>query len=371
MPVERSNSKSLSHDLFHDLTPQQLDREARSLADVEALTPATRARLEAQLVERLKTPVDPPTWGPDWVRKGDRNAPKHRREGRRFGLLSLMTPKKKDAEAGESEPALSREEQDDAHIIVRNLEKSRQVHHYRGLYVVAVLLALGIAALAMFVDYNIIRGDVWTRALSNEFMQVPESLQSSVVFKSLQVVFAVLIVHFMLKITGVYGRNTLIAAAFVLALVMIGSLGYLVAYNNMAGATSATLDQQDQNTNASRGNSIDQLFADNKASSSPRAIPASVSTDTTTSADGVSLGLPKISQSSLANTDSWVWLAFASVIFFIVTTVAALYMQTVENNVRNFTISRDYNHRKRNFAQLHLLELADRRQGSKSQAPQV
>ena len=181
----------------------------------------------------------------------------------------------------------------------------------------------------------------------------------------------VLIVHFMLKITGVYGRNTLIAAAFVLALVMIGSLGYLVAYNNMAGATSATLDQQDQNTNASRGNSIDQLFADNKASSSPRAIPASVSTDTTTSADGVSLGLPKISQSSLANTDSWVWLAFASVIFFIVTTVAALYMQTVENNVRNFTISRDYNHRKRNFAQLHLLELADRRQGSKSQAPQV
>ena len=97
----------------------------------------------------------------------------------------------------------------------------------------------------MLVDYQIIHGDVWTRALSNEFMQVPESLQGSVAIKSLQVIFAVLIVHFMLKITGIYGRNTLITAAFVLAMVMIGSLGYLVAYNNMAGATSATLEQQD------------------------------------------------------------------------------------------------------------------------------
>ncbi len=368
VPVQRSSTKSLSHELFHDLTPQELDREARSLADAEALTPATRARLEAQLVERLKTPVDPPSWGPDWVRKGDRHAPKQRRE-KRYSLLGMLLRKnQKEAEANESEPALSREEADDAHIIVRNLEKSRQVHHYRGLYVIAILLALGIAALAMFVDYNIIRGDVWTRALSNEFMQVPEALQSSVVFKSLQVVFAVLIVHFMLKITGVYGRNSLIVAAFLMALVMIGSLGYLVAYNNMAGATSATLDQQDENTNANRGNSIDQLFADNGPNSSARAMPA---TARTTSADEVSLGLPKISKSSLANTDSWVWLAFASVIFFIVTTVAALYMQTVENNVRNLIISRDYNHRKRNFAQLHLLEAADRHQGIQSRAPQV
>ena len=46
-------------------------------------------------------------------------------------------------------------------------------------------------------------------------------------------------------------------------------------------------------------------------------------------------------------------------IFFIVTTVAALYMQTVENNMRNFHIARDYSHRRRQFAQLHLLELAD------------
>ena len=78
------------------------------------------------------------------------------------------------------------------------------------------------------------------------------------VFKSLQVVFAVLIVHFMLKITGAYGRNTMIAAAFVLALVMIGGLGYLVAYNNMAGGTSTA---QEQHQAGQPSNSIDQLFA--------------------------------------------------------------------------------------------------------------
>ena len=67
-----------------------------------------------------------------------------------------------------------------------------------------------------------------------------------------------------------------------------------------------------------------------------------------------------LSQSSLANADSWFWLAFASVIFFIVTTVAALYMETSESNIRNVLISRDYKHRQRQFAQLHLLDLADR-----------
>jgi len=86
-------------------------------------------------------------------------------------------------------------------------------------------------------------------------------------------------------------------------------------------------------------------------------IPASM---TETKSDELSLSIPKPSERFLANADSWFWLAFASVIFFIVTTVAALYMQTFENNIRNFLISRDYLHRRKQFAQLHLLELADR-----------
>jgi hypothetical protein len=141
-----------------------------------------------------------------------------------------------------------------------------------------------------------------------------------------------------------------------MAVVMIGGLGYLVAYNNMAGATSTTLEQrQTQPTN----NSIDALFASSgEVQSAALTRPAPQVAGTT---EGVSLGLPKLSQSSLADADSWFWLAFASVIFFIVTTVAALYMQIVENNVRNFHIAHDYKHRQKQFAQLHLLELADRK----------
>ena len=361
---------ALSHELFHGLTPEEFNQEAQSLADAQAMTPAVRRRLEAQLTERLMTPPDAPTWGPDWVKHGDKYAPQRGPE--RKGFFGGMFGKKDDDEA---EPAEDDTPTDEDYVIARNMEKSRQVAHYKWLYIGAVAVALIIAIAAMFVDYQIIRGDIWTRALSNEFMVVPASLQSTVVFKSLQVIFAVLIVHFMLKITGVYGRNALVTTAFIFALVMIGCLGYLVAYNNMAGGTSTTLEHQQ--TTAPQTNSIDSLFAStggatpasatvpdaapaDAADTQARAVPA---TDVQEASTGFALfNLPKLSEKSLANTDSWFWLAFASVIFFIVTTVAALYLQGVENNIRNVSLSRDYKHRQRQFAQLHLLQLADRGQ---------
>jgi hypothetical protein len=347
--------KTLSQELLHGLTPQEFDAQARGLADAQALTPPVRQRLQALLVERLKTGIDSPSWGPDWIRMGERNAPRHR--SARPGLFARIGGYFFGSHDGEaSRSALAPEQIDDAQLIARNLEKSRQVHHYRWLYALGAVLALGIALLAMFVDYEIIRGDVWTRALSNEFMVVPAALQSSVVFKSMQVLFAVLIVHFMLKITGVYGRNTLITAASVMALVMVVSLGYLVAYNNMAGGTSAAYENT-QSTAPAAGNSIDQLFSGLKgrqaraeAPARPKVMEAGI--------HEVSLPLPKLSKTSLANADSWIWFAFASVIFFIVTAVAALYMLIAENNVRNVLLTRDYLHRQRHLTQLHMLELA-------------
>jgi hypothetical protein len=350
----RRARSSLSRDLLHGLTPEQFNDEAEALARARALTPAARARLKAQLIERLKTPIDEPSWGPDWVRRGE-NVAAHRH---RPGMMARLSPFGREREDKPDDDPLSQKERTDADIIARNMEKSRQVAHYRPLYLAAALLAIGVALLAMFVDYQIIRGDVWTRALANEFMVVPASLQSSVVFKSMQVLFAVLIVHFMLKITGVYGRNAMIVAAFALAIVMIGSLGYLVAYNNMAGATSAARDQRIE-TPQGAPDSIEQLFASARPSGRQDGFQPAAQVDRADMGPGVSLGLPKISQASLADADSWVWLAFASVIFFIVTTVAALYMQTTENNVRNLHIARDYGHRRRQFAQLQLLELAD------------
>jgi hypothetical protein len=348
---------ALSSELLHGLSPEEFNAEAQKLADAAAMTPQVRARMKAQLVERLKTPVDMPSWGPDWIQHGERVAAPARKKP---GTLSKILSRRDDKDSEDDEPQhpLSEGERDDVAVIMRNMEKSRQVAHYRPLYGLALILALAIALLAMFVDYQIIRGDVWTRALANEFMVVPASLQASVIFKSMQVLFAVLIVHFMLKISGVYGRNALITTGFVFAIVMIGCLGYLVAYNNMAGATSARLEQRDDN--APQQSTIDRLFTSDRTVDESGATPASARTANGPSSE-YSLPLPKINQTSLANADSWFWLAFASVIFFIVTTVAALYLQTVENNVRNFHIAGDYRHRQRQFAQLHLLELAERR----------
>jgi len=359
--------KALSHDLLHGLTPEEFNQEAQELAGMEAMTPAMRARLRAQLVERLKTPLDEPSWGPDWVRRGERVAGHNRtlKKKRFFGGLFGKKPKDSDAKAdaeADASQAAAPEPDEDHVIIAREMEKSRQVAHYRPLYVGAAVLALFIVLISMFVDYHIIR-EVWTRALANEFMVVPPALQSSVVFKSLQVVFAVLIVHFMLKITGVTGRNTMITASFLMAIMMIAGLGYLVAYNNMAGGTATAHEQsqtagQPQNNN----NSIEQLFASESGVQNAAMTTAPrVATGAPNSSDGVSLGLPKLSEASLAHADSWFWLAFASVVFFIVTTVAALNMQTVENNVRNVHIARDYRQRRKDFVLLHLLELSESR----------
>jgi len=363
---------ALARDMLHGMSPEEFHVEAKSLADAEALTPRVRERMRTQLVERLKTPIDAPSWGPDWIKRGDKTEPLTRKEEERFRLASLIPSLRKDDEeddkddaesdgegdSGGRRNALNQDQQGDAQVIAHNMEKSRQVWHFRGLYVLAAVAAVVIACLAMFVDFQIIKGDIWTRALANEFMVVPASLQSTLLFKSLQVVFAVLIIHFMLKITGRYGRNAMVTVAFVFALVMIGCLGYLVAYNNMTGGTSTTLEH----AQAPQNNAIDRLFASNSphsdanTDSDAHIMPASL---TAPKSDETALSIPKPSERLLANADSWFWLAFASVIFFIVTTVAALYLQTFENNVRNFLISRDYLHRRKQFAQLHLLELAD------------
>ncbi len=348
--------KALSHELLHGLTPAEFNAEATALADMEAMTPAMRARLKAQLIERLKTPVDAPSWGPDWVRHGERVAASNQNRPGLWTRLTDRTRRNQEKEDVQETPArvLGKAEAEDAAIIARNMEKSRQVAHYKPLYVAAAALALAIVLVSMFVDYHIIR-EVWTRALANEFMVVPEALKASVVFKSLQVIFAVLIVHFMLKITGAYGRNTMIAASFVMALFMIAGLGYLVAYNNMAGGTATARETHQAAQPAP--NPIDQLFAQDNTGGVQRASMVSAPRID----DGVSIGLPKLSETSLAHADLWFWLAFASVIFFIVTTVAALYMQTFENNVRNVHVAKDYQQRRKDFVLLHLLELAEER----------
>src|SRR5258708_610705 len=189
-----SSRAKLSHDLFHGLSPEEFNDEAQSLADARAMTPAVRARLKAQLVERLMTSVDRPSWGPDWVKRGDRDAPSRARN-RRGGFLAAFRPDEdaqEDDASGQSAD-LKRDERDDA-------------------------------------------------------------------------------------------------AAFVFALVMIGCPGYLVAYNNMVGGTSATLEHGSDSAQPPPGNAIDQLFA-SAGSLSGRTAPDSQASNGTAEARVVRAGM--------------------------------------------------------------------------------
>ncbi len=116
MPKQR---QALSHDFLHGMDSEDFHKEAEKLS---ALTPAARRRLMVQLTERLKTPVDKPSWGPDWVRHGERVAAK--RSKRKGWLTKLFASgKNKDKDEADDEPkpaALSPEENDDAAIIARN-----------------------------------------------------------------------------------------------------------------------------------------------------------------------------------------------------------------------------------------------------------
>jgi hypothetical protein len=215
---KRKARNSLSHELL-GMEPEEFAAEVRAFREASALSPDMRERLRRRLVEHLKAPIDAPSWGPDWLNWHALE------EAERRG-------------SGPAPEGVSSDEMD-SRVIVRNLERSRHVARYMPLYLATAILSVLVAVLAMFVDYQIISGDIWTRALADEFMVVPDSLKGSVMFKSLQVVFAVLAIHFMLKITGVYGRNALISTAFTLTVLMVACLGYLVAYNNMPGGTAA------------------------------------------------------------------------------------------------------------------------------------
>ncbi len=103
-------------------------------------------------------------------------------------------------------------------------------------HISAIVLGLGVFIIALFVDYNIIH-EFWTRALSNEFMEVPPALATSVTFKSLQVLFATLAVHYLISHIGHGGRVAYSLFIFALTAAMVMGIGLLWANNSLpAGA---------------------------------------------------------------------------------------------------------------------------------------
>lgn len=88
------------------------------------------------------------------------------------------------------------------------------------------LVGIAVTTMAIFVDYTILE-EIWTRNFANEFFEVPESLRSSVTFKSLQVVFAVLALHYFISHIGKLGRGIYIGLLAAMVLTMLLGIGFL------------------------------------------------------------------------------------------------------------------------------------------------
>ncbi len=96
----------------------------------------------------------------------------------------------------------------------------------------AIFLGLFVFLAALFVDYNIIH-EFWTRALSNEFGEVPAGLANTVAAKSMQVLFGTLAIHYLITHIGHGGRIAYSLLIFAITAVMIIGIGLLWANNSL------------------------------------------------------------------------------------------------------------------------------------------
>jgi hypothetical protein len=176
----------------------------------------------------------------------------------------------------------------------------------------AIVLGLAVFITALFVDYNII-SEFWTRALSNEFGEVPPALASTVAAKSLQVLFATLAVHYLVSNVGHGGRVAYSLLIFAITAVMVIGIGMLWANNSLpAGSKVFGLDV------SSSAESVDQ-FMKSLGIKPPRkaSLPPEVK--------------------ALKKYELLIWLFSLGVIFLVVASVGALALHTAMRGMTGFT----------------------------------
>ncbi|MBO6542679.1 MAG: hypothetical protein JJ939_08525 [Alphaproteobacteria bacterium] len=213
-----------------------------------------------------------------------------------------------------------------------NFLASQRAARFRPYYFGAIVFTVVVAFAALFVDYMIVT-EFWTRALSNEFLELPGTLAGSVAFKSLQVLFATLAAHIFIEHMSGFGRAVFVRALFILALTMLGGVGMLLALMSLpAGMADVGLG----GPGASLGSALSSLGIETEAAR--EAVVAQTSLDQMRAYQPV------------------FWMASLSVIFLVVTGVAALFLHYAVNNLRKIFETRDFVERKADMARLAALE---------------
>ena len=302
----------------------QLQRLEDKGASIQELASVVDERVE-NLETRLRTPLDQPGWGPSsWLTAARPKSAPGQRVGRgsQAGQMAL---------AEGASPANSNYE-----IIARNLDQSERYHGFRWLYMLSSVFGIAVFLLAMTVDYQIMT-EFWTRALANEFLEVPPSLANSILFKSAQVIIATVAFHYFISMTGWFGHTigkyALVVIAFLLSLAMVFGFG-LINTNQSVPAEKTAMFQSSPELGAQ--NDPFAQFGIGAASLQPAA-PAPLTPQVTIAND---------TAESVQLMSALSWIIAPAIVFFVVTAVGALSLHVAESNIKNWVKVRDFQRRK-------------------------
>ena len=216
--------------------------------------------------------------------------------------------------------------------ISRNYVVSEREARFASFHFFAFVLIGLIAAGALVVDYMIV-SEFLTRALANEFLELPGALGSSVAFKSMQVLFATVAAHILYEQLSAFGKAVFVRIVFVLALAMLLGVGVLLALMSLPNGIAATSDGV---VGGSLSNALAGLGIASTATQETGRVASEVD--------------------QMRGWQPLAWLASLGIVFLVVTGVAALCIHYAVVALRRVFHARDFKHRRVAMEQLAALE---------------
>ncbi|MDX5366044.1 MAG: hypothetical protein LPK88_06335 [Alphaproteobacteria bacterium] len=216
--------------------------------------------------------------------------------------------------------------------ISRNYVASERQARFASFYFLTFVTVALVAIGALIVDYMIV-SEFWTRALANEFLELPGALGSSVAFKSMQVLFATVAAHILYEQLSAFGKAVFVRIVFILALTMLLGVGVLLALMSLPNGIAAT---GDGSVGSSLGNALAGL---------------GISTDATQETQRAASEIDQ-----MRDWQPMAWLASLGIVFLVVTGVAALCVHYAVDSLRRVFHARDFRHRRTAMERLSALE---------------
>lgn len=344
-PAEGLMEEILAIKPMEDLNGIVKDGQNHTQHDIETTRDALQLFIDAKRTV-LSQDLTRPSWGPKIRSRKFKRSAASKSSG---GWLGFGRSSSEDEIVTANdrrhilEPNRDMHEQDEA--ISFNLEQSRRYHHFLWLYLGATLASVAIVIAALSVDYSILK-EFWTQAMVDEFMMVPPELQGSVGLKALQVLFATIGIHLVLRHMPNWVVTAFTGVIFVMTVGMMIAIGFLYAHKTLPVNNQDTLAGETTETGGLTG-ALEEAGVDLNG-------PAAEETETsnqfaTTLAD-------IFGAENIAIIDAVGWLVALTMIFLVVASIGALFMLWAEHNIRNFILARDFKHRKLETERLRLAE---------------